>query len=174
MNKVLQYKFSIAYILAILLVTVLFKYYPALITITEGVQFSFWTLLVGTWFVLRDYSQREVGHYVFIPMIIGVIAGTIISPAMGLAQILAMGASELTDWAVYTFTKKPFHQRILISSLVSAPIDTVVFFSAFDYLEIIPGVSIFNWATVVLGALSKLVAAVVIYLHYTRKLKTSP
>ena len=31
------------------------------------------------------------------------------------------------DWAVYTFTRRPFSQRILISSLVGAPLDSIVF-----------------------------------------------
>ena len=34
---------------------------------------------------------------------------------------------ELGDWALFTFTNRPFSQRILISSLVGAPLDSVVF-----------------------------------------------
>lgn len=152
--------------LSICVVNALFKFYPLIINLTDTVQITPWAILVGFWFVLRDYSQREIGHFVFIPMIIGVIIGALISPAIALASLLAGGASEFVDWCVYTFTKKPFYQRIILSSLISAPTDTLIFFAAFDYFEIIPGVSIFNWPTVILAIISKLIAAVVVYFHY--------
>lgn len=164
-----KYKFSILYLLSICIVNALFVFYPLLINITDTIQITPWTVLVGFWFVLRDYSQREIGHYVFIPMIIGVIIGAIISPAIAVASLLAGGTSEFVDWCVYTFTKKPFHQRIILSSLISAPTDTIIFFAAFDYFEIIPGVSIFNWPTVILAIISKLIAALFIFFYYKNR-----
>jgi uncharacterized PurR-regulated membrane protein YhhQ (DUF165 family) len=164
-----RYRWSMAYLASIMLTMPLFKFYPLIITIAEGLQFSFWTLLVGAWFVLRDFSQREVGHYVFIPMILGTIVVALIDPFLAVASVLAVSASELTDWAVYTWTKRPFHQRILISSLVATPVDTIVFFWAFDYFAIIPGVSVFNAAAIVLGVASKMVAALVVFYLYHRQ-----
>jgi queuosine precursor transporter len=38
--------------------------------------------------------------------------------------------SEMADWAIYSFTKCPLQSRILISSLVAVPLDTL----AFQYL----------------------------------------
>lgn len=166
MSKILKYQYTIFYLISILTVTIGFKYYPMLITIGDGIQLSGWSILVGTWFVLRDFSQRELGHYVFIPMVIGVMIASLLSPALGIAAILASSASEFMDWLVYTVTKRPFHQRIIISSLVAAPVDTLIFFSAFDYFQVIPGVTIFNWGTVALGILSKLAAALFIYWYY--------
>lgn len=168
-----RYKYTAFYLLSILLVNGLFKYYPSIINISETIQFTPWTLLVGGWFVLRDYSQREIGHYVFIPMICGVIIAAIISPAIALAALLASGTSEFLDWLIYTISKKPFYKRILLSSLISAPADTLIFFSAFDYFQIIPGVSIFNWPTVMLGILSKLTAAIIVYLAHKKSESTS-
>jgi hypothetical protein len=168
MTLLIKYKYTVLYILSITIVNVLFKHYPALIDISEGVQITPWTILVGTWFVLRDFSQREIGHYVFVPMIIGVALGAMISPAIAIAGLIAAGTSELLDWVVYTITKKPFHQRILLSSLIAAPVDTILFFAAFDFFELIPGVSIFNWPTVLLGTLSKLVAALIVYGYYQK------
>jgi queuosine precursor transporter len=163
MPKVFAYKFTIFYLVSVLSVVTLFKYWPLLIDLGYGIQITPWALLVGGWFVLRDFSQREIGHYVFIPMILGVLIATIVSPAMGIASILANSTSEFMDWLVYTLIKRPFHQRIIISSLVAAPIDTLVFFSAFDYFQVIPGVSIFNWGTIALAILSKLIAALIVY-----------
>ena len=36
----------------------------------------------------------------------------------------------MADWAIFTFTKRPLQERILVSSLVSVPLDTL----AFQYL----------------------------------------
>jgi hypothetical protein len=83
-----KYKFSILYLISICIVTVLFVHYPLLINITDTIQITPWTVLVGLWFVLRDYSQREIGHYVFIPMTLGVIIGAIINPAIAVATIV--------------------------------------------------------------------------------------
>ena len=47
--------------------------------------------------------------------------------SLAFASITAFAVSEMTDWAVYSFTKWPLQQRILWSSLASVPLDTVIF-----------------------------------------------
>jgi uncharacterized PurR-regulated membrane protein YhhQ (DUF165 family) len=172
MYSVIKYKFTIAYMASIVLVFFGFLYLPLVVTVYEGAQISLWSLVVGAWFVLRDFSQRELGHYVFVPMTIGVALGAVFMPAVAIVAVLSSAASEISDWAVYTLTRKPFHQRILISSLVSAPIDTFVFFWAFDYFQVMPELNIFNWVSIAAGSASKLVAALVIYAYYTQKVRT--
>ena len=44
-----------------------------------------------------------------------------------MASAVAFAVGELGDWALFTFTHKPFSQRILISSLLGAPLDSLVF-----------------------------------------------
>ncbi len=166
-----KYKFSVAYVLAIATVSLLFVHYPLLISFGDTASFSPWAILVGFWFVLRDFSQRELGHKVFIPMAIGVFLSYLTSPAYAAASVLASIASELSDWAMYTFTDKPFHKRILISSLASGPMDALVFLWAFDYFEVIPGVQIFNIGTFVASAVAKILAAFVIYYYYVKNSK---
>lgn len=168
MQLIFKLKYTLLYLIAILLVSVLFTYYPALIELSPSITISPWTFIVGAWFVLRDYSQREIGHWVFIPMVIGVFICFLINPALGLASASAGIFSELTDWAIFTFTKKPFHQRVVLSSLASVVVDTVVFYWMFDFLGIIPGVEIFNWLTILVGALSKSLAVAVVYWNYRR------
>lgn len=46
---------------------------------------------------------------------------------LALASAAAFAVGELADWALFTFTRKPFSQRILISSLLGAPLDSLVF-----------------------------------------------
>ena len=47
----------------------------------------------------------------------------------------AFAISELADWLVYSFTKRPFAQRILLSSVLATPIDTVVFLGIMGWLS---------------------------------------
>jgi queuosine precursor transporter len=92
-------------------------------------------VIVGFVFVLRDYAQREIGHKVLLATLLaGGITYLMVDPAIAVASITAFIISEMADWAVYSFTKRPLQSRILISSLVSVPLDTVVFQHLAGYL----------------------------------------
>lgn len=88
-------------------------------------------VVVGFIFVLRDYAQREVGHYIlFATAAAGVLTWFMVDPAIALASITAFILSETADWGVYSFLRRPLSQRILISSMIAVPLDTL----AFQYL----------------------------------------
>ena len=53
---------------------------------------------------------------------------------MALASLTAFIISEMADWAVFSFTGSPLQQRILISSLISVPLDTLAFLYLSGYL----------------------------------------
>ncbi len=89
------------------------------------------TLVVGFVFVLRDYAQREAGHAVLAATVAGgVLTWFIVEPAIAVASVTAFMLSEMVDWGVYSFLRRPLSQRILISSLIAVPLDTL----AFQYL----------------------------------------
>jgi hypothetical protein len=88
-------------------------------------------IVVGFVFVLRDYAQREVGHSIlFATAAAGILTWFMVDPAIALASVTAFLISETADWAVFSFTRRPLSQRILYSSLVAVPLDTL----AFQYL----------------------------------------
>ena len=88
-------------------------------------------VVVGFIFVLRDYAQREVGHYIlFATALAGVLTWFMVDPAIAAASITAFILSETADWGVYSFLRRPLSQRILISSMIAVPLDTL----AFQYL----------------------------------------
>jgi queuosine precursor transporter len=92
-------------------------------------------LVVGFVFVLRDYGQRQVGHRILLATFVaGIFTYFMVDPAIALASITAFTLSETTDWAVYSFTRRPLQQRILLSSLVSVPLDTLAFQYLANYL----------------------------------------
>lgn len=90
-------------------------------------------LIVGFVFVVRDFAQRRIGHNILWAMLAGcAISWWMASPALAIASALAFALGELADWAMFTFTKRPFSQRILISSLLGAPLDSLVFLTIID------------------------------------------
>lgn len=111
------------------------------------------SLIVGFLFVLRDYAQRAVGHKVIVAMLIGgALSYWLASPLVAMASLSAFLLSEFIDWAIYTWSRKPFRQRVLLSSAISTPIDS----AAFLFL-----IGQFGWIAVALMTLSKMLGAVV-------------
>ena len=92
-------------------------------------------IIVGFVFVLRDYAQREIGHKVLLATALaGIPVWYFAGPELAAASLIAFMLSEMTDWAVYTFTKRPLQSRILISALFSVPVDTLAFQHLAGYL----------------------------------------
>lgn len=153
--------YFIAYVLAILAVNIGFSYVP-LIPTPIGLLSPI-AIAVGGIFVLRDYAQRAIGHRVLWGVVIGaILSWWLADPFVAVASVLAFVSSELADWALYTITKKPFHQRVWVSSLLSTPIDTAVFLLWIDQMHV---------GTFILMVLSKLIAAAVIWVLGNRGVK---
>ena len=132
----MKYLNSVAYVLLIVLVNWLFAVVP-LVELPGGTMWPPVSLLVGFIFVARDFAQREVGHWVLALMAIGVMLSYFMaSPQVALASATAFLISELLDWVVYTYTKRPLSERILYSSVLGTPVDSVVFLSMLGYFSI--------------------------------------
>lgn len=113
----------------------------------------------GFVFVLRDFAQRAIGHSVLVFMAAAAVATFFLAgPAIASASVTAFVISELTDWAAYTLLRRPLRQRILISSLISVPVDTAVFFMALGILDV---------RSLMVGIAVKLVATVAVWLCLT-------
>jgi len=147
----MPYKFLTLYVVLIVAVNYAFTVVP-LVKLPDGTMWPPVALLVGFIFVARDFAQREVGHKVLLAMLVGVaISYFMASPFVAIASAVAFLISELADWAVYTYTKRPLSQRILFSSLLGAPIDSAVFLGI---LSLLTPVGIFAMsASKIIGAL---------------------
>ncbi len=150
--------FIVAYVTAILLLNMGFSYVP-MIDLGWGF-FSPMAILAGLVFVLRDYAQRQSGHYVLLGMGIGAaLSFALADPFVAVASVVAFLISELVDYGLYTVTKKPFAQRVFLSSLIATPVDTAVF------LYLIEGMTV---GTFVLMVAAKMVAALFILAAYQK------
>lgn len=115
----------------------------------------FWSLLVGSVLVLRDYAQRVWGHGCLLLMALAAVLSYVLGePAVALASATAFAVSETMDWLVYTFTRRPFADRVLLSTCASAPIDSAVFLVLAD---------LFTWQLFVIGVTSKCTAGLIVW-----------
>lgn len=113
------------------------------------------SLLVGFIFILRDYAQRSVGHWVIPGMGAGAVLSYVIaSPFVAVASATAFVISELIDWGVYTTSKeRPFVHRIVLSSVISTPVDSAVFLIMIGH---------FSWVGWALMSISKMIGLAVV------------
>ena len=87
-----------------------------------------WSAVVGFVFVLRVMVQRRYGHEVLLAMLVAAVLSYITAdPFVAMASVIAFTVSELIDWLIYSWTKRPLADRVLLSSAVSVPVDSVVF-----------------------------------------------
>lgn len=153
------------YILLIVGVNVAFAHVP-LITLPGGEQWPPVSLLVGFVFVVRDYAQQRLGHHVLWAMLAGcILSWFMASPNLAIASAVAFAVGEAADWAIFTITRRPFSQRLLWSSLVSTPLDSLVFLSL---------VGLATPFSVISMTVSKMAGAVLVYLIVRRRERTHP
>lgn len=131
------------------------------------VTFNVLTIVTGFVFVVRDFVQREMGHRVLILMGFAIAWSFYYSwPVIALASAIAFAISESADWLIYTFTKYRLSTRILLSSVVAAPLDTTVFLYGADLAQQMahtaPPGSQFNLPNWILFILGKMVGAVIV------------
>lgn len=147
----MQFKYSILYVGLIVLVNWGFTVVP-LVALPGGEMWPPMSLVVGFIFVARDFAQREIGHRVIIAMLIAAALSYVMAdPFVAVASLSAFLISEFADWAVYSFTGRPFSQRVLISSAVGTPLDSIVFLGVLGHLSVTGVVAM--TASKMLGAL---------------------
>lgn len=148
-----------AYVSMVVLINWLFLVVPMVPVF--GTMFPPVMLVVGFVFVFRDFAQREIGHWVIIAMLVaGALSYWTSSPYVALASVTAFLISEWVDWGVYSFTKRSLSERILWSSTLAVPVDTLVFLKLVDH---------FDWTGFALVCVAKMVGAVCFWLVLRRR-----
>jgi uncharacterized PurR-regulated membrane protein YhhQ (DUF165 family) len=156
----MKLKYTALYIVLIVAVNYAFSVSPP-VKLPDGTLWPPISLVVGFVFVARDFAQREIGHRVLLAMLAGAtISYFMANPMIAMASAAAFLVSELTDWAVYSFTRRPLSQRILYSSALGAPVDSLVFLA---------GVGILSTAGVVAMTASKMAGALIVWWMVRRR-----
>lgn len=101
-----------------------------LVPIGFGLAVTAGTFAAGAALIVRDGLQLQVGR---VWMLAAIAAGALVSvvtstPAIALASGVAFMVSELVDWGVFTpLRPRSLPGAVVVSSIVSAPVDTVLF-----------------------------------------------
>jgi uncharacterized PurR-regulated membrane protein YhhQ (DUF165 family) len=157
--------YAVLYVLNVVAVNLAFSLLPPVV-LPGGDLWPPVSLAVGFVFIIRDYAQRAIGHLVLPAMLAGgVISWIMAEPTVALASVCAFLTGEFLDWAVYTLTGRPFSQRVLLSSALSTPVDSLVFLSMLH---------MFSLSSLAIMTLSKMAGAcIVFYLARRRELATA-
>ena len=163
MRRFYQYKCSLLYMLIIVLFNFAYGSLPFLYV--GYAHISPMDISVGVVFIFRDLAQREIGHKVFVPMIVGAILSFFMAkPSVAMASMLAFSISETTDWSVFTFTGWPLKQRLMYSAAISSPIDTLIFLGYLQQL---------TWVSFTAMTLSKMAGAATVVFCLRKRLPAS-
>jgi len=93
-----------------------------------GISFPAGAVAIGLTFSARDYVQQIYGKlgcwkWMITALIITLFFNLNVAVASGSAFLVA----EFIDWIIFTYSNRPFKQRVIISNLISIPIDSVIF-----------------------------------------------
>ena len=157
-----KYKATFCYISFIIIINYSYPYFP-FITIAHA-PFSSGDMVIGIIYVLRDFAQREIKHYVILAMLFGAgISYLLADKSMAIASLCSFMVGEFIDWGIFTFTGKPLSQRLLWSSAISAPIDSIVFLAIYGP---------FNFAGISVISFSKLLGVLLLWYMWRRRLRS--
>jgi uncharacterized PurR-regulated membrane protein YhhQ (DUF165 family) len=121
-----KYIATISYIAMVVTLNTLFVVLPGVSAF--GQSFSPADILVGCIFLVRDFAQREIRHWIILAMVVATgISYLLADPTIALASAGGFMVGELIDWSLFTLTQKPLSQRLLISAIASSPFDSLVF-----------------------------------------------
>lgn len=137
-----------------------------LVPIGFGLMVTAGTFAAGAALLTRDWVQQTSGK---VAALIAILAGAALSwwlsnPALAVASGLAFLVSELVDMGVFTpIRKRTLPGAVVASSVVSAPVDTILFLHLAGF-----GVT---WQAVLGQFLVKTGMALLVaaFLHYRRK-----
>ena len=169
LTHLLRLRWTLVYVLLIPLVNWSFAHVPT-VPLPDGGAWSPMAVVTGLVLVFRDFAQREVGHWIFIPLLIGIaISFGMAPPQIAVASALAFAVSEMIDWLIFTLSKRPLSERVLLSSAISAPLDSAVFWLLASFA--VPGV--FTWLTVLTAIMSKMAGCYVVFVLLKRREKAA-
>lgn len=153
-----RYKATLSYIVFIVVLNYLYSYLPMISYYNQ--MFTPADMLVGAVYIFRDFAQREIKHKVILAMLVGAgLSYLMATKDVATASVCAFLVGETIDWLIFTFTKKPLSQRLIWSSMISAPIDSYVF------LLVLNRVMFLEFS---LMTLSKFLGVIVVWLAWKR------
>ena len=93
-----------------------------------GLTFPAGAAAIGLTFSARDFVQQRYGKFgCWGWMLVASLLTLAFNQQLALASVSAFCIAELCDWVIYTRTKGSLEKRLVLSNLISTPLDSLVF-----------------------------------------------
>lgn len=140
MKKMIGYALVAAYVLTVVLSAWAVEYIGP-VSVGFGLVAPAGIWFVGIGFTLRDFVQRTFGKKMALACIgVGVVLSILVNPTLAYAAAAAFLVSETVDLLVYTALRARLIVAVVLSNLVSAFLDSLIFLSlAFGSTEFLLG-----------------------------------
>jgi uncharacterized PurR-regulated membrane protein YhhQ (DUF165 family) len=93
-----------------------------------GLSFPAGAVAIGLTFSARDFVQERYGKLgCWFWMLLASVITFAFNQQLAVASVCAFFISEFSDWAIYTTTRGSIEKRLLLSNLISTPLDSIVF-----------------------------------------------
>lgn len=93
-----------------------------------GLTFPAGAAAIGLTFSARDFVQERYGTYgCWFWMLVAAVITFAFNRQLAIASVCAFVVAEVSDWAIYTYAGGNIEKRLVLSNLVSTPLDSLVF-----------------------------------------------
>jgi uncharacterized PurR-regulated membrane protein YhhQ (DUF165 family) len=93
-----------------------------------GLTFPAGAVAIGLTFSARDFVQQRYGKFgCWGWMLVASVITFLFNQQLALASVCAFVIAELSDWLVYTCVRGRFEKRLILSNMISTPLDSLVF-----------------------------------------------
>ncbi len=93
-----------------------------------GLTFPAGAVAIGLTFSARDFVQERYGKFgCWAWMLVASLVTFAFNQQLALASVCAFFIAEFCDWAIYSSTGGGIEKRLLLSNLISTPLDSIVF-----------------------------------------------
>ncbi|PLX88274.1 MAG: hypothetical protein C0619_13070 [Desulfuromonas sp.] len=93
-----------------------------------GLTFPAGAAVIGLTFSARDVVQERFGTFgCWVWMLVASLITFAFNQQLALASVCAFFIAEFSDWAIYSTSRGGLQKRLLLSNLVSIPLDSVIF-----------------------------------------------
>ena len=93
-----------------------------------GLTFPAGAAAIGLTFSARDFVQERYGKFgCWAWILVASLITFLFNQSLAWASLCAFFVAEFSDWLIYTYTGGGFSKRLLLSNLISTPLDSLVF-----------------------------------------------
>jgi uncharacterized PurR-regulated membrane protein YhhQ (DUF165 family) len=127
MQKAGTHKMSVIFYLGSIILANILVHTLGIVTVL-GLTFPAGAIAIGLTFSARDFVQERYGKFgCWTWMLVASLITFAFNLQLAIASVCAFFIAEFSDWLIYTRTSGGLEKRLVLSNLISTPLDSVVF-----------------------------------------------